>query len=322
MIHRAAPSLAILAQAFFCVCFFHFPSRIDAAEPATLSIVTSLFPQYDFARRIAGDRAHVSLLLPPGAESHSYEPAPSDIKRIADADLFIYTGPDMEPWAATLAQTARPGSVINASAGIVYISNLDPHDHESEEEDHDHEHEHTSHFHATDPHVWLDPVHAMAMVKTIAAALCDRDPASADYYTANADALLADISALDNDFRQKLARAKRTTLVFGDRFAFAYFFTRYGLEEVGPYVSCAPGAEPGVKAVIESVEYVRQNDIPVIYHEILSSGRLAQVMADETGAELVAVDSLHNPTVDQLKAGYSYVEGMRANMAAFARGLE
>ncbi len=319
--HRAAPSLAILAQAFFCVFLFHFPSRIDAAEPATLSIVTSLFPQYDFARRIAGNRATVSLLLPPGAESHSYEPAPSDIKRIADADLFIYTGPEMEPWAATLAQTAQPGSVVNASSGIEYISNLDPHDHEGEEE-HEHEQDHTSHFHATDPHVWLDPIHAMAMVKTIAAALCDCDPASAAYYTSNADALLAEIGALDNDFRQKLAEAKRTTLVFGDRFAFAYFFSRYGLEEVGPYASCAPGAEPGVKAVIESVEFVRAHSIPVIYHEVLSTGRLAQVMADETGAELVAVDSLHNPTLDQLTAGYSYVEGMRANMAAFARGLE
>lgn len=282
-----------------------------------LTIIASLFPQYDFARRIAGDDADVRLLLPPGGESHSYEPTPSDMKAIAGADVFIYTGPEMEPWAATLAGAAETGLIVDASARVKLTTNTSADDHDGHED-----HEHDDHFHAYDPHIWLDPIHAVAMVETIADALAERAPASAPFYRTNAETLIREIRALDAEFRSVVDAAARTELVFGDRFAFTYFFARYGLEEFGPYASCAPGSEPGVKAVIATVERVRAHGIRCIYYEAQSTGRLAQVIADETGAALLAVDSLHNPTAQQRADGFSYVDGMRANMLAFAKGLE
>lgn len=312
------------ARAFFWLCCILGivalgQSAVRAADgEKRLTIIASLFPQYDFALRIVGDTADVRLLLPPGVESHAYEPTPSDMKAIAEADVFIYTGPEMEPWAATLARTAEAGRIVDASARITLKATGD-----GDPADHDHDHsDHDSHYHAYDPHIWLDPIHAITMVDTITEALAEVNPAAHDLYMNNGEYLVKQIDQLHQDFKNVVARSPRRALVFGDRFAFAYFFSRYGLEEVGPYAFCAPGAEPGVKAVIDSVKYIRDNAVQCIYHELHSTGRLAQVIADETGVALLAVDSMHNPTADQRAAGYSYVEGLRNAMQAFARGLE
>lgn len=315
---------ALSFGAFFCLLCLFAAGRpaLPAEQPAEkrLEILASLFPQYDFARRLAGDRADVAMLLPPGIESHSYEPSPSDMKKIARADLFLYTGEAMEPWVGRLSRAAGNDNLINTAAGIEALPNEEGEEHGHEEE-HD-EHPADAHYHEFDPHVWLDPVHALTMIDTIARALIDRDPKNADFYRANAAELKSELSRLDAGFRETVAKAPRRALVFGDRFAFAYFFSRYGLEEVGPYKFCAPGAEPGLKAVIAAVDYVRAHGTRFIYREANSRGRMADVMAEETGAEILPVDSLHNPTAKQLAAGLNYVDGMRQNMEAFAKGLE
>ena len=311
---------ATLAALFIVMSFI-----AAAAEPApTLKIIATLFPQYDFARQIAGDRAEVRLLLPPGAESHSYEPTPSDMKAIDRADLFIYTGPAMEPWAKRLADSAtRPDGVriVDASIGITPHRD-DDHDHDHGDDDDLHEHGDHGHGHEYDPHIWLDPTLAAAMADTIAVALMERDPAGAAVYRENADRLIGELRAMDAEFRATVERSPRRRLVFGERFAFAYFFRRYGLEEIGAYKSCAPGAEPGLKAVIEVVNFVKQHKVGYIYLEAMSTSRISRVVNQETGAEILTVDSLHNLPADKQRQGYTYQRVMLDNMAAFAKGLE
>lgn len=294
-----------------------------AAEPhQKLAVIATLFPQYDFAKRIAGDNASVRLLLPPGAESHSFEPTPGNMRDISDADLFIYTGEHMEPWAKRLADAADAGGrvrIVDASEKI-HLKNI------AAEDDHNHAHDnhdgdHDAHFHAFDPHIWLNPALARKMIDTIADALANTAPANAQTYRRNADALKLEIDALDKDFAATVAASPKRLLVFGERFAFGYFFDHYGLEYAGAYKSCAPGAEPGLKAVIETVETVRKNDIRHIYLEDMSTGRIANVIHQETGAEILRVDSLHNPPAERQAAGDGYVDIMRENMAAFAKGL-
>ena len=324
-VHTALSGLARLALA---VLFVWSGTAAAADSSGRPTILATLFPQYDFARRIAGDRATVRLLLPPGVESHSYEPTPSDMKAIAGADLFIYTGDYMEPWARRLAASAAGPDgpvVVDASRGIDLLRDdaEDDHDQDSERDrDHDHDAPGEADSHEFNPHVWLDPILAMTMVETIADALAGRDPEYADAYRRNADALKADIAALDERFRQVVAAAPRRTLVFGERFAFAYFFKRYGLEKIGAYHSDSPGAEPGPRAVIEVVEYVRRNKVHYIYQEAMDQGRISKLISRETGAEILLVDSLHNLPTAAVEAGVTYLEIMRRNMDAFAKGLE
>lgn len=294
-------------------------------------IIASLFPQYDFARRIARNRAEVTLLLPPGADSHSFEPTPADMRNIAAAALFIYTGPHMEPWAERLAgSVSRPGGVriVDASRGITPRPGGDFHDHDDEhgrdghDDEPDHAHGPEAHYHEFDPHIWLDPVMAAIMVDNIAAALRELDPGHAAFYDTNAARLKEEMAALDASFRERVAASPRRTLVFGERFAFGYFFARYGLEEVGAYKSCAPGVEPGMRAVMDTIKYVKEHDVRFIYLEAMATGRISRVINQETGAEILKVDSLHNPPAERQAAGVGYIEIMRENMEAFAKGLE
>lgn len=328
---------ARLASAFLAFAVFFTAGAGAAEKPDKFVVIASLFPQYDFARIIAGDRADVRLLLPPGAESHSFEPTPSDMRDIASADLFIYTGPHMEPWAKRLADAAATPDgvvVVDASEGVRQIGNdrdenadgenrKGGHDHDPEH-DHDADHERTNgaHFHDVDPHIWLSPPLAATMVENIANAFAARDAANADFYRANAGALLDRINQLDAWFLGVVKESPRKLLVFGERFAFTYFFERYGLEMAGAYRNCAPGAEPGLRAVIGVVETVRKNGVQFIYLEDASTGRISELIRTETGAEILRVDSLHNPPLARQRDGDGYVEIMRANMDAFAKGLQ
>ncbi len=323
--YPARPGGACAALAVFLLTLTITAAAGETAKP---TVIATLFPQYDFARQIAGDHADVRLLLPPGAESHSFEPTPADMRAIADADVFIYTGEYMEPWAKRLADSAASSSggpvIVDASAGIAPVRTeaLAEHDHDHDHQDaHDHEAE-TGHYHEFDPHIWLDPVYAMVMVDNVKTALIAADPANAETYARNAARLTNDLEALHTGFQKTVAASPRRTLVFGERFAFAYFFSRYGLEMVGAYASCAPGAEPGLRAVIDVVDYVRENNVKYIYLEAMSTSRISTVIHDETGATILPVDSLHNLSAERLAAGDSFQTVMAENMAAFAKGLE
>ncbi len=350
LIRNCVPVNRFVLVAILCFAAFPLPSPARAADAATtdgrLLVVASLFPQYDFARQIAGELADVSLLLPPGAESHSFEPTPADMRRIATADLFIYTGRYMEPWAERLAVAAtdngRDGGnvvIVDASAGIELLAS-GAFSHSGEEErhvhdDHDHaEHDHdgedfegdhdihASHSHgAFDPHIWLDPIRAAAMAMTIGNGFAERDPANAATYRNRAAAIRDELLCLDAAFKADVLAASRRTLVFGERFAFGYFFHHYGLRPLSPYASCAPGAEPGLRAVLDVVNEMKKENLHVIYREEMSTSRIADVLVEETGADVLLVDSLHNPPASRQASGETFQSIMGRNMDAFRKGL-
>lgn len=335
----------ILACFLFLVLAALSPARGVAGEEGAkkLRIVATLFPQYDFARRIGGDRVEATLLLPAGADAHSFDPKPSDLIGIARADMFAYTGADMEPWAEELIEAlgdAGSTRIVDVSEGIEFIKSAEAehaeeeHEgekehgeeaHEAEHDDHDHDHgrdhgEHV-HVHLMDPHVWLDPVLAMTMVDNLRKALNEADPAGAALYNANAAALTDELMTIDADCRRMASEAKRKTLVFGGKFAFAYFTKRYGLDHVGAYDSCGAGEEPSVKRIIEVTEYVKDNHIPVIFHEEFVEPKISQTIAASTGCSVAMVHSLHNLSAAERAADPSYVELMRRNIGTLAGGL-
>ena len=194
-----------------------------------LQVVTTLFPLYDFARIIGGERAEVTMLLPPGMEPHSFEPKPNDIIRISKAGLFIYTNRYMEPWAETILKGIdhRKLRVVDAGQGVSFMkaSSVDEHD----QEGHDN-HATDVHSGVVDPHIWLDFSNAGLIVNNILAGFVAADPAHALLYRDNAAGLNAGLAALDQRYRAGLSSCATREFLHGGHYTFGYLARRYGLE--------------------------------------------------------------------------------------------
>ena len=296
-----------------------------------LQIVTTLFPQYDFARVIGGDKVDVTLLLPAGMESHSYEPTPADIIKINKADLFIYTGESMEQWAHSIIESVDNNEVyvLDVSKNVPLLAPNstveDNHDHEDENHNHDAEveagHDHSEgdgHNHTYDPHIWTSPKNAMIMVNNILEALCEVDPENADYYKDNANAYLAELEELDHELKDVVANAKRDTIYHGGRFAMQYLTNQYGIH----YVSAPFEAEPSAALVAQMIKEIKEQNIPVIYYEELVDPKISQMISDETGAKMLLLHSCHNVSKEEFNNGVTYLSLMKQNVENLKVGLD
>lgn len=277
-----------------------------------ISIVTTLFPDYDFARQIAGDKAEVTLLLDPGVEAHDYDPSPSDIIAINKADLFIYTGDYMELWAKNMIASLESDTVtvVDASEGITLIKSEDGEEAESE----GHEHEY-------DPHIWTSPKNAIMMMNTILKAIVKADPKNQEYYEKNAAEYIGEIQALDNEFKNIAENAKYETIYFGGRFAMVYFVKEYGLGYMSAFDSCSSETEPSAKLVAGIVDAMKQNGASIVYYEELTDPKAANAIAQEVGASTLLLHSCHNVSAEDFKNGATYVSLMKQNAENLKAGL-
>lgn len=315
---------------FSVFAIFNLSSCKGTASEAThghkkIRVVASLFPQFDFARQIAGDRAEVDLLLPPGVESHSFDPSPADILRISGSDVFLYTGKEMEPWADRIIDSvngAGPG-ICNVSQGIDLLK-LPCHHREKCDSDgdvHCEEGHHHHHDHGLDPHIWLDPTLAAKMVDNIAAALCERDPENRDYYQANAENYRQKLLELDSKFMDMINASRRKAIVFAGRFAHLYFVNRYGLEYMSAFKGCSSDLEPSVKRIAKIIDFIRARGVPVVYYEESSEPKVAGSIAEQTGVRALPFYAIHNVTKEQLSRGVTYIDLMSENFENLKQGL-
>ena len=270
--------------------------RTDSGKP---SVIATLFPQYDFCRAIAGDKMDVSMLIPRGAESHTYEPTPTDRIKLDNAGMLVYAGHAMEPWIEKL--TLKSAVLVDTSAGI-------PESHE----DHDHEFE---------PHFWTSPVLAGVMADTICAAFTEMDPENSDYYKENTQKLKSELNSLDEEFRDIVKNGTRKKIIFGGRFAFHFFTDEYGLEWDAAYDSCSAEAEPSIQKIGQLVEEIKRESITVIYYEELTDPAVARSIGTQSGAKPMLLHSCHNVTQKEFADGITYVELMRRNAINLKEGL-
>ena len=286
-----------------------------------VKIVTTLFPQYDFARVIGGDKVDVKLLLPAGMESHSYEPTPADIIEINKADLFIYTGESMEQWAHSIIESVDSDSVhvldVSKNVPLLEPNAVEDHEHDHEDETEVEHSEHDGHHHTYDPHIWTSPKNAMIMVNNILEALCEVDPQNQAYYEENATEYLNELNTLDAEFEEVVANAKRDTIYHGGRFAMQYLTHEYGIN----YVSAPFEAEPSAALVAQMIKEIKENNIPVIYYEELVDPKIAQMISEETGAEMLLLHSCHNVSKEDFNNGVSYLSLMKQNVQNLKVGL-
>lgn len=285
-------------------------------EADGISIVTTLFPQYDFAREIVGDSDQITLLLTPGMESHSYEPTPADIIAINKADLFLYTGEDMEPWVEQVLDS------LDEDVKVVDLSEYVTLDKEEEHGEEEHEHEEEGHTHTYDPHIWTSPKNAIAMTQAICDAIVSLDEENVARYEENCRNYKEELEELDASFAELASQdCVHDTLVFGGRFAFHYLFRDYGWNEIAAYEGCSTETEPSTKKIAEIIDYINENDINVVYYEELTEPTVAKSISEATGAKMLLLHSCHNVTQEELDEGVSYLSLMQQNLKNIEEGL-
>ena len=311
--------IALIGSFFILTLPGCISSKSEASQSDKITVVATLFPQYDFAKQIAGDKAEVSLLLPPGTESHTYDPSPADILKVFSSDVFLYTGKEMEPWAEKIINSVKNKNLIigNVSAGIDLMKVEHRHHHEKE-----HHHDNASqHEHNFDPHIWLDPSLAAKMVDNIALTFCQKDPRNSDFYKNNAEIYKNKLCELDNNFKNMINSSKRKSIVFAGRFAHLYFINRYGLEYIAAFDGCSTEAEPSVKKVSKIIDFIHKNNIPAIYYEEISEPKVANSIAEQTGMKTLKFSTLHNVTKEQLENNVTYIDLMQENLENLRQGL-
>ena len=298
----------------------------EEAEDGRLQVVCSLFPYYDFVREIGGAYVSPRLLVAAGREAHSFEPTPMDVIRVSRADVFVYNGGEGEQWVDEILSSAGE-NIPTVLRMMDYADTLteeplagrDDHDHA----DHNHEHDddHDSDDIEYDEHIWTSPVQAMKLCRAICDALCAADPAHAAVYRSNLENYLGQLAELDVAFRQVCSEKKRSLLVFGDRFPLLYFCREYGLDYRAAFHGCSSDTEPSLYTLKFLIDKVRQQDIPVIYALELSSRKVADAIAETTGATVETFYSCQTVSQADWAAGEGYVSLMRRNVAALREGI-
>lgn len=283
-------------------------------ENDRLTIVTTIFPPYDFAKNIAGENADVVQLLYAGAESHTYEPTPKDIIEIGEADLFIYAGGESDTW---IKDTLLSGELKGVNA-LAMMDVVTPYKDEHEESDH-HEREHEEQEY--DEHVWTSPKNAVLICQAISDQLCKIDEKNAQTYRDNAYEYINKLENLDRDLREITSNAKRKTLIFGDRFPFLYLAREYGLEYYSAFPGCAEEAEPSAATVSSLRKKVLEEEIPVVFYIEFSTQKIADVICEGTKAKKLLLHSCHNITKKEKEEGVSYINLMEQNIKNLTEAL-
>lgn len=280
-----------------------------------LSIVCASFPPYDFARNIAADRAQVRLLVPPGSDSHSYDPTPSDVIAVENADIFIYGGGESDEWARDILDAAdvKPKSIIQMCGEVELleeerVEGMQVHHEEEEGEE------------ETDEHVWTSPKNAQAVCAAIERELSRLDADAADIYSRNLSEYNARLEELDAEFRSAVQSGGKT-LIFGDRFPFLYLTREYGLDYYAAFPGCAELTEPAAKTVAFLIDKVKEEKIPVVFYTEFSNHKICDTIAYETGAEPRLMHSCHNLTKSEFESGVGYIELMQGNAEAIREAL-
>lgn len=271
-----------------------------------IQVVATLFPQYDFARQIGGDKVEVTLLLPPGTESHHYEPSPSDMVAIAESQLFIYTGDMMEGWAGDIASSVGDSvTILDVSKGIKLSAS-----------------DHDGHDHALDPHIWLNFDNAIKMCENITEELVKISPEDEEYFRANAESYIQELTALDEEYKALFATAPSKDFVFGGRFALGYLVDKYSIPHKSAYASCSANDEPSPQVIAKLSDYVRENDIKVVYCEEFSDPKVAREIAKANNAEVLVLHSAHNTSKEEREKNVTFISIMEQNLENLRKGLE
>ena len=306
--------LWVLALSLLSGCTGGQPAG-EEVEEEKLHIVTTVFPAYDFARAAGGELAEVEMLLPPGTESHSYEPTPADILAVQNCDLFIFLGGESDDWVNTILEAAEPGG--QTLRMLEHVELLEEESVEGmEEPGHSHEEEesHLGQVVEMDEHVWTDPENAAVLTRVFGQTLAQLDPDHQEVYLANAEAYAEKLEKLDEAFASFFSTLSRPLMIFGDRFPLRYFAQAYGIEYYAAFPGCSTQTEPSAATVAFLTEKVREEQVSTVWYIEFSNHLVADSIAEAAGAETAMFHSCHNVSPQELEAGETYFTLMEKNL--------
>ena len=283
-----------------------------APAPEKIRIMATVFPLREFAAAVAGERGEATLLLPPGAGVHTWQPRPEDIVRLSECDLLLYIGSGLEPWLPDLLKAFPAGRIktLEAAAGLAIAGAG-----EGEEPGEKHDHG------ALDPHVWLDFGLDVSIVGRIAEELTRLDPAGAPEFAANAERLTARLKKLDAEFRAALAGCRGRDIVLAGHAAFGYLARRYGLVQTALY-GLSPDSQPKPRDLMKAVDFCRTKGIRTIFFENSVPPDLSRTLAREIGGRVLVLQAGHNLTRAQQAAGVDFFALMEENLSNLKDGLD
>ncbi len=277
-----------------------------------LQVVATMYPVYDVAKVVGGDKIDLSMLVPTGAEPHDWEPTASDMKAIGKADIFLYNGLGIEPIDKILKEDILRRAVpieLAKAPGVTLITFGQTENVQVGEED-AHEHDHGSDV--TDPHIWLNPINVQKEALYVAEVFSKKDPTNSAYYQENAKKYVAQLQALDEAYAAWKKASGATTLVVTHE-AFGYMAHRYGLTQIG-IMGISPDAEPTPDKMTSLVSFIKANKVVAIFNEVLVSTKLADTIAAETGAQTYVLNPVEGLTEAEQNEGDNYLSLMKSNL--------
>lgn len=314
-----------------------------------ISVVATVFPYYDFARAIGGEYLDVTLLLPPGRDSHSFEPTAQDLLTLQSADVFLYNGGEMETWVEEVLKAVPRDHGITFQ-GIEAVELLEEahsksmktighdHDHDDteseaydnkENDNHDSnndteadDYDHSDDDGEYDEHIWTSLENAQLLVSAIEEVLCEADPDHAEQFHENAANYREQIADVQAEIEQIVSNARVHKILFADRFPFLYFTQEFGLDYDAAFSGCAGDTEPSARVIASLIEEIQDEDIKAVYHVEMGNTKTAEMIQEATGVEILELHSCHTVTSEQLKAGVTYVDLMRQNAENLKKGLQ
>lgn len=280
-------------------------SGTQSSKDTKLTVYTSVYPMYDFTRKIGGDKIELKNLVPPGTEPHDWEPKPSELAQLEKADVLIYNGAGMEPWLDKVLQSINTEKIlrVEATKDLNLLTSANE-----------------AHNIETDPHVWLDPMLAKQEVGTIKNSLVSADPANKAYYEKNYTDLIAQFDQLDQEYKAAVAEFSKKDIVVAHQ-AFSYLSNAYGLNQVA-IEGLSADSEPLPGRMVEIVEFVKDKQLKYIFFEELVSPKVAQTIAQETGASTAVLNPFEGLSESDQQAGKDYFSVMRDNLEVLKKALQ
>lgn len=327
---KMTKTLSMLAVLLCCLCLGGVVTAAHAeGNLGKLKVLSTLFPYHDWAMVIGGDLVESTLILPPGVETHSFDPTPKDVARIQQSDIFIYTGKYMEPWADDLVAGAvgkglrviEAGTLVELLVGEVEGDHGHHQDHQGKghmESDRKDKHNNGS----VDPHIWLEFTNAAKIVLGMAQAFAEKDPKNGESYMARAKAYGESLRELDQLYATTLETCRQRTIIYGGHFAFGYAAKRYRLKHISPYKGFSPNAEPSPKDVAQLTRRMKKEGHSHIFFEEGIEPKVARVISSETGAKMLLLHGAHNLGKKELDSKVTYLSLMNDNLQRLQEGLQ
>lgn len=310
---------AVMAFGVFTACSGNGNANTDSGK---LKIITTIFPEYDWVRNIAGDKADITMLLDNGVDLHSYQPTADDIIKISTCDVFVYVGGTSDSWVKDTLKDA-----VNKDMVVLNLLDLLGENAKEEEEKEgmqteDEEHEEGPEY---DEHVWLSLRNAAVLCQKISDALCEKDAANADFYKSNTTAYIEKLNGLDSQYKDAVSAAKQKTILFGDRFPFRYLTDDYGLDYYAAFVGCSAETEASFETIMFLARKVDELGLTSIMQIETSDGSIAETIKKNTKTgdqKILTIDSLQSVTAKDVESGSTYLSVMEKNLEVLKDALK